>query len=137
MEYADERKYNLFERIAVSLIFAFVWYIVGTGNMSLFDEIVMAFIMVFCAEYSYEYYGGKLHIRSAGKRWLLTGFVKWLVWPIMWPLHTFFGVRNFPALAALLTAFYVYGWSIGYQFLDQFVHVCLLWYLYHMRKVDK
>ena len=136
MEYIDERKYNLYERIAVALIFAVVWYVVGTDNMSLFDEIVMALIMVFCAELSYEYYNGKLHIRSAGKRWLLTGFVKWIVWPIMWPLH-FVGVQNFPALAALLTALFVYGWYIGYQFLDQFVHVCLLWYLYYMRKVDK
>lgn len=137
MRYIDERKYDLSERMAVAVGFAVVWSIIGTGKMGIISELIICMLLVFCAEFSFEYYRGKLHIRSAGQRWILTGIVKLIVWPIMKPLDFFFGVKNFPAMAVLMTILYVYVWLVGYQFLDQFVHVCLLWYLYHMRKVDK
>lgn len=137
MTYINERKYDLSERMAVAVIFAVIWSIIGTGPSGVFSEILMCMILVFSAEFSYEYYQGNLHIRSAGQRWILTGIVKWIIWPIMWPLDTFFKVRNFPAMAALMTGLYIMGWLAGMDFLDQLVHVILLWYLYHMRKVNK
>ncbi len=137
MEYINERKYDVSERMSVAAIFAVVWALFGTGKMGIISELIICMLLVFCAEFSFEYYRGKLHIRSAGQRWLLTGFVKWIVWPIMWPLDKLLKVRNFPALAVLMTGLYVYTWLVGYQFLDLFVHVVLLWYLYYMRKVDR
>lgn len=136
MKYVDERKYNGMERIVVVIFFSVIWGLIGTGKTSVFGEILWNLWLGFCAEFSFEYHEGILKIRSAGNRWILSGWLKVLVWPFIKPL-SYFGVKNCPILAILMTIFHIYIILAGFQILDNLVHIALIWFLYHMRKTDK
>lgn len=136
MKYVGERKYDGMDRIGFVVLFSVVWGLIGTGKTSVLGEIFWNLWLGFCAEFSFEYHEGKLKIRAAGHRWILDGWLRFVVWPFGWPL-SILGVKNCPILAILMTAFHIYVILAGFQLLDNLVHIALIWILYHMRKVDK
>ena len=136
MKYMEQRKYDIFDRISAAIFFSILWSLFGTGANGVFGEIFVNLLLVFCAEFSFEYYENKLCIRSAGKRWVLDGWLRILIWPFAKPL-SWLGVKNCPILAYLMTGFFIYVIIRGAQVINTVVHIALLWYLYSMRKAEK
>ena len=137
MQYVPERKNDGFERIASVLVFALLWGLFGTGATGVIGEFFFGLWLAFCAEFSFEYYNKHLCIRAAGNRWVLDGWLRFVIWPFAKPLDML-GVKNCPILAFLMTGFFLYAMVVrGTQVLDTLVHIALLWWLYFNRKAEK
>lgn len=143
--YVDERRDDILYRTGLGILFAIILWgiseILSIPHLTLTDGIVTNLILVFCAEFSFEFKESKwkFKIRSSGKSYYLSGVfvVLYIIWPFV-KLSSLLGKENKPIMAYIATGMYVYGMLFReWQVFDGIYHLGVLYFLYKNRKTNK
>lgn len=143
--YVEERRNDILYRTSLGILLAIIlWAIsnlLGIPHLTLTDGIITNLILVFCAEFSFEFKESKwkFKIRSSGKSYYLSGIfvVLYIIWPFV-KLSSLLGKENKPIMAYIAAAIYLYGMLFkDWQMFDGIYHLAVLYILYKNRKTNK